>query len=126
MVKVPIAYKVGATLWGLLRRLGDLLRAPSYDAVFIYREASPLNLYALEAALLAVARYSLYDFDDSIWIPDTSDANRGFSFLKSGDKVARIIKRADRTLVANSYLEAYAKKAGGRVHLMPTLSLLCE
>ena len=115
-----LAYKVGATLWGLLRRLGDLLRAPSYDAVFIYREASPLNLYALEAALLAVARYSLYDFDDSIWIPDTSDANRGFSFLKSGDKVAKIIARADRTLVANSYLEAYAKKAGGRVHLMPT------
>jgi glycosyltransferase involved in cell wall biosynthesis len=115
-----LVYKVGATLWGLLRRLGDLLRAPSYDIVFIYREASPLNLYALEAALLTVARYSLYDFDDSIWIPDTSEANRGFSFLKSGDKVARIIKRADRTLVANAYLEAYAKKAGGRVHLMPT------
>ena len=115
-----LVFKIGMTLWGLLRRVGDLVRARFYDAVFIYREASPVNFYALEAALLAVSRYSLYDFDDSIWIRDTSDANRGFRFLKSGDKVARIIARADRTLVANSYLEAYAKREGGRVHIMPT------
>ena len=115
-----LVFKIRMTLWGLLRRVGDLVRARFYDAVFIYREASPVNFYALEAALLAVSRYSLYDFDDSIWIRDTSDANRGFRFLKSGDKVARIIARADRTLVANSYLEAYAKREGGRVHIMPT------
>ena len=115
-----LPYKIGMTLWGLIRRLGDLVRAPFYDVVFIYREASPLNLYALEAALLAVSRYTLYDFDDSIWIRDTSDANRGFEFLKSGDKVARIIARVDRTLVANPYLEAYARKEGGKVHIMPT------
>ena len=112
--------KIGMTLWGLARRLWDLVRAPSYDAVFIYREASPLNLYTVEAALLAVSRYSLYDFDDSIWIPTTSEANRRFEFLKSGDKIPRIIARADRTLVANPYLEAYAKEAGGRVQIMPT------
>ena len=113
-------FKIGMTLWGLARRLWDLVRAPSYDAVFIYREASPLNFYALEAALLAVSRYSLFDFDDSIWIPATSEANRRFRFLKSGDKISRIIARADRTLVANPYLEAYAKEAGGRVQIMPT------
>ena len=115
-----LPFKIGMTLWGLARRLWDLVRAPSYDAVFIYREASPLNLYAVEAALLAVSRYSLYDFDDSIWIATTSVANRGFKFLKSGDKTPRIIARADRTLVANPYLEAYAKEAGGRVEIMPT------
>ena len=115
-----LAFKIGMTLWGFARRLGDLVRARFYDAVFIYREVSPVDLYALEAALLAVARYSLYDFDDSIWIQNTSDANRAFRFLKSGNKVSRIIARADRTLVANSYLAAYARKEGGRVHIMPT------
>ena len=115
-----IPFKIGMTLWGLARRLWDLVRAPSYDAVFIYREASPLNLYVVEAALLAASRYSLYDFDDSIWIPTTSEANRRFRFLKSGDKTPRIIARADRTLVANPYLEAYAKEAGGQVEIMPT------
>ena len=44
-----LPFKIGMTLWGLARRLWDLVRAPSYDAVFIYREASPLNFYALEA-----------------------------------------------------------------------------
>ena len=115
-----LPYKIGMTLWGLARRLWDLVRAPFYDAVFIYREASPLNLYALEAALLAVSSYSVYDFDDSIWIPSTSEANRRFRFLKSAGKTPRIIARADRTLVANPYLEAYAKQAGGRVQIMPT------
>jgi len=115
-----LPFKIGMTLWGLARRLWDLVRARSYDAVFIYREASPLNVYAVEAALLAVSRYSLYDFDDSIWIPTTSEANRRFTFLKSGDKIPRIIARADRTLVANPYLEAYAKEVGGRVQIMPT------
>ena len=104
--------KIALTLWGFVRRLRD--------AVFVYREASPVDLYALEAMLLAVARYSLYDFDDSIWIQDTSEANRAFRFLKSGSKVPRIIARADRTLVANPYLQRYAEEAGGRVHIMPT------
>ena len=115
-----LALKIGLTLLGCARRLVDVLRARSYDTVFIYREATPINLYVFEAMLLAVARYSVYDFDDSIWIQDTSDANRAFRFLKSGDKVPRVITRADRTLVANPYLETYAKKAGGRVHVMPT------
>ena len=44
-----LPFEIGMTLWGLARRLWDLVRAPSYDAVFIYREASPLNFYALEA-----------------------------------------------------------------------------
>ena len=69
---------------------------------------------------MAVARYSLYDFDDSIWIQDTSEANRAFRFLKSGSKVPKIIAKADRTLVANPYLERYAEEAGGKVHIMPT------
>jgi glycosyltransferase involved in cell wall biosynthesis len=107
-------------LVGFGRRLLDVVRARSYDVVFIYREATPVNLFGFEALLLAVARYSHYDFDDSIWIKDTSDANRRFRFLKSGDKVPKVIAKADRTLVANPYLEEYAKKAGGRVHIMPT------
>ena len=112
--------KIALTLWGFVRRIRDVLRAPLYDVVFVYREASPVNLYPLEATLMAVARYSLYDFDDSIWIQDTSEANRAFRFLKSGSKVPKIIAKADRTLVANPYLERYAEEAGGKVHIMPT------
>ena len=113
-------FKIALTVWGFVRRLRDVLRARLYDAVFVYREASPVNLYPLEATLLAVARYSLYDFDDSIWIQDTSEANRAFLFLKSGSKVPKIIAKADRTLVANPYLQAYAEQVGGNVHIMPT------
>ena len=113
-------FKIALTVWGFVRRLRDVLRARLYDAVFVYREASPVNLYTLEATLLAVARYSLYDFDDSIWIQDTSEANRAFLFLKSGSKVPKIIAKADRTLVANPYLQAYAEQVGGNVHIMPT------
>ena len=115
-----LLFKIALTVWGFVRRLRDVLRARLYDAVFVYREASPVNLYPLEATLLAVARYSLYDFDDSIWIQDTSEANRAFRFLKSGSKVPKIIAKADRTLVANPYLQAYAEQVGGNVHIMPT------
>lgn len=123
-----ILYKPGhglAKVWGILRGFGrrvkHLLAAPNYDFIFIHREAAPIGPPVLEWLLAKVLRKRIiYDFDDAIWLPNTSEANRIAAGLKFHHKVASICRWAYKNSCGNAYLAAYARQFNPSVVINPT------
>ena len=108
-------------LGGFGRRLGHLLAAPAYDFVFVHREAAPLGPPVFEWLLAKVLRKRLiYDFDDAIWLANTSEANRIAAGLKFHHKVDSICQWAYKNSCGNDYLAAYARQFNPSVVVNPT------
>lgn len=114
--------KAFAILRGYLRRLGDLLKLGRYDAVFIHREASPFGPPWLEWIITRLfKKYTVYDFDDAIWIPNASESNSVITrWLRSFGKTGKICGWSSVVSVGNAYLGDYARKFNSRVVINPT------
>ena len=123
-----ILYKPGHTLskalgilGGFVRRLGWLLRALDYDFVFIHREAAPLGPPVLEWLLAKVMRRKIiYDFDDAIWLANTSETNQMAASFKWHHKVDSICRWAHKNSCGNAYLAAHARQFNQRTVVNPT------
>jgi glycosyltransferase involved in cell wall biosynthesis len=108
-------------LSGFGRRLGHVLAAPAYDFVFVHREVAPLGPPILEWLLAKVLRKRIiYDFDDAIWLANTSEANRMAAGLKWHHKVDSICRWAYKNSCGNDYLAAYARQFNPNVVINPT------
>jgi glycosyltransferase involved in cell wall biosynthesis len=114
--------------WGILKGYGRRLKtvlvdARRYDAVFVHREAAPLGPPIFEWLLKKVTRKPfIYDFDDAIWIPATSAANRIIAPLKGHGKVAKICRWATVVSGGNEFLCDYARTNGAQqVVRVPTV-----
>jgi glycosyltransferase involved in cell wall biosynthesis len=70
--------------------------------------------------LHALGRPLLYDFDDAVFLPNTSEANRYVGALKYVQKIGRIIGYSDEVIAGNDYLAAYARRFSPSVHVIPT------
>jgi len=101
-------------------RLKDVYRARNYDLVFIQREAFFMGPAIIEFLLSKLKTPLIFDFDDSIWLPNVSNANKKFTRLKSYGKTAKIIKYADLVFAGNAYLAEYALKYNKSVEIVPT------
>jgi len=111
--------KLAGTAAGLGRRLRDVAAAGRYDVAFVYREAFALGPPVIET-LLERRVPVVYDFDDAIFVGDTSTANRSIARLKWPGKVERIVSRATTTTVGNEWLAAWARRHSPRVEVLPT------
>lgn len=103
-----------------LIRIKDLFRAKKYDIIFIYREAFMLGTTFFERCLRILNPRIIFDFDDAIWLNDTSLGNANLSWLKKPAKTAKIIMFADLVLAGNAFLADYARQFNPRVEIMPT------
>ena len=93
-----------------------------YDIIFIYREAFPIGPAAIEAVLARTPRAAVvYDFDDAIYLPNTSEANRAIAVLKWPSKVRSIIRRSHTVIAGNQYLAEYARRYSRHVRVIPTV-----
>jgi glycosyltransferase involved in cell wall biosynthesis len=116
-----LAAKIKELLKANLRRVGHTLKAKNYDAVFLYRAASMLGPAWIEKFLRWRKIPIIFDFDDAIFLPDTSKANKKFAWAKfSGSKTADICRLSTSVTVGNSYLADYAKKYNEQVFVVPT------
>lgn len=98
-------------LGGFGRRVGHLLAAPAYDFVFVHREAAPLGPPIFEWLLAKVLRKRvIYDFDDAIWLANTSEANKIAAGFKWHHKVGSICRWAYKNSCGNAYLATYARQ----------------
>ncbi len=114
--------KVFAIFKGYFRRVFDLFRAPFYDAIFIHRESAPFGIPWFEWLITKVFRkYTVFDFDDAIWIPNASETNKNLTMmLKRFGNTAKICSWSSVVSVGNSYLGDYAYKHNKRVVINPT------
>lgn len=113
--------KAGGILSGFLRRLWLLPQVPAYDFVFIHREAAPLGPPVLEWIIAKVLRKKIiYDFDDAIWLANTSETNKVAAGLKWHQKVGSICHWAYKNSCGNAYLAAYARQFNPHTIVNPT------
>jgi len=125
-----LIYKEGGFLtktWGtvraLVRRFWLVSRLSKYDKIFIHREASPIGPPWFEwFAAKVFKKEVIFDFDDAIWLPNSSDANRKIAGkFKYHQKTAKICKWSKIVVVGNKYLANYAKKYASDIRVIPTI-----
>jgi glycosyltransferase involved in cell wall biosynthesis len=106
---------------GLFRRFALLFRLKSYDFIFIHREATPIGPAFFEFIASRILRKKIiYDFDDAIWIPNYSEANSFFSFLKGYKNVKHICRYAFKISCGNEFLCDFARTYNTNVVYNPT------
>ena len=114
-----LAVKAWETLRGYLSRFAEALKPTSADVIFVYREAALLGPAWIEW-LLALRRPLVFDFDDAIYLGDTSQANAWSRRLKSVTKVETICRAARHVTVGNEFLARYAKDRAREVTVIPS------
>jgi glycosyltransferase involved in cell wall biosynthesis len=112
--------KLMIVLKSFRHRLKDLRIAKNCDVVFIYREAFMLGTTYFEKRLSKLNVPIIFDFDDSIWLNDTSEGNQNLAWMKKPEKTAEICKLSDLVSVGNQYLSDYAKAFNKNVAIIPT------
>ena len=100
-------------------RWKDLRRAKNFDVIFIQREALLIGSSFFEKRFYKRSKV-VFDFDDSIWLLDTSPENKKFEFLKNPDKTSINIRHAHAVIAGNSFLANYAIKYNKNTHVIPT------
>ncbi len=123
-----ILYKPGKSLQkalgvliGFLKRLVLLPQVLAYDYVFIHREATPLGPPWFEWVVSRVLRKRvIFDFDDAIWMPNTSPDNSLAAKYKWHSKIADICRWSYKVSCGNKYLQSYAQKYNSKSILLPT------
>jgi glycosyltransferase involved in cell wall biosynthesis len=114
-----VAAKVQEVLRGYLKRLSDALLLGSADVIFVYREAALLGPAWIEQ-VLGLQRPLVFDFDDAIYLADTSQANAWSRRLKSVTKVETICRVARHVTVGNEFLASYARDRARNVTVIPS------
>jgi len=102
------------------KRFKDIQRAKNADIVFIYREAFMLGSTFFEKKFKNTGAKIIYDFDDSIWLNDTSDGNKNLSWLKRTEKTDDIIRLSDLVIVGNEFLYMHSIQFNNNVSIIPT------
>lgn len=113
--------KVFGILKGFWRRLLLLFSVPGYDFIFIHREATPIGPPVFEWVVAKILRKKIiYDFDDAIWMPNTSENNKVVAGLKWHGKVGSICKWAYKVSCGNAYLQSFALAFNEKSIVNPT------
>lgn len=106
-------------LKSVLKRLIETWHASDYDIVFVQREAFMLGTAFFEKKFSKKTKL-VFDFDDSIWLQNISEANRMFSIFKDAAKTEKIIRVAHLVVAGNRYLADFAKQFNPNVVIIPT------
>jgi glycosyltransferase involved in cell wall biosynthesis len=114
-----VARKIGETARGYFGRLAEALRRRPADVVFVYREVALLGPPVLER-LLAWRVPLVLDFDDAIYLRDTSRANAWSRVLKAKWKTQTICRVASHVTVGNEFLARFARQHARAVTVVPT------
>jgi glycosyltransferase involved in cell wall biosynthesis len=86
----------------------------------VQREAIMIGSSYFEKRIKRSRAKYIFDFDDSIWLMDTSDGNKKYEWLKNPEKTIRNIRYADMVFAGNTYLANYARSCNTHVKIIPT------
>ena len=113
--------KALALFKGFLRRIKALLTVGKYNFIFIHRESTPVGPPVIEWILAKVlGKRIIYDFDDAIWIANSSESNRFFAPLKFHGSLFSICRWSYKISAGNEYLKNAVLPYNEKVIVNPT------
>jgi glycosyltransferase involved in cell wall biosynthesis len=113
--------KTAFLLHGIFKRLILIFSIPAYNMIFIHREVLPLGPPLLEFIISRILKKKvIYDFDDAIWLANTSQQNTIAAKLKWHSKVRSICKWSWRVSCGNDFLAQFAQRYNPLVSVNPT------
>lgn len=112
--------KAGILMKHYRKRMSDIERIRDFDIVFIFREALMTRSLYFEKKISESGVRMIFDFDDAIWLNDTSDANRLFKWMKRPSKIEDIIRLSHMVFAGNQFLADFARKYNKEVFVVPT------
>lgn len=119
--KGQLTRKLLALLNGILKRLLLLFSVPSYNFIFIHREAAPIGPPVFEWVISKVLRKKIiYDFDDAIWMTENTNESTIAKIIRWRGKVSSICKWSHRVSCGNHYLQEFAVQFNSQVVYNPT------
>ena len=103
------------------KRLGIMLRTGRFDAVWVEKEMLPWVPAWLELGLLPAKVRLIVDYDDAVF--HRYDQHRLWLVRgQLGQKIDRVMQRANLVVAGNGYLASRARDAGAaRVEILPTV-----
>lgn len=114
--------KIIGILKNLSKRFFQIFTLGKYDFVFIHREMAPIGPPFFEWISAKIFRKKIiYDFDDAIWINQSSEANPNAEKIKCAWKVKHICSYSYCVSVGNSFLKEYASAYAKKVKILPTV-----
>lgn len=111
----------GNVVWPMLRRLGTMLSARSYDVVWLEKEAFPFVPWVFEYVAGLGLPPIVVDYDDAIF--HNYDLHNSY-LLRAllGRKIDRVMASAHTVIVGNAYLADRARVAGAtNIVTIPTV-----
>ena len=113
--------KVWKVKLGLIKRFFQLFSLHKYDYVFIHREAAPVGPPVFEWLIIKVfGKKVIFDFDDAIWIKNTSSTNSVISWFKRYRNAENVCVWAWKVSCGNDYLANHARQFNTNVVVNPT------
>jgi glycosyltransferase involved in cell wall biosynthesis len=107
---------------GFIQRYALLFKMHRYDRVWIHRETAPLGLPIYAWLLLRVWRKKvIFEFDDAIWMPNVSQSNRVFSFLKPHKNSLFLMRNSWKNAAGNAFLQHFAQQLNANTYYLPTV-----
>ena len=113
-------HKIWILFKGILIRIKDVFRYKKYDIIFIQREASFFGISVFERLARRSGAYVIFDFDDSIWLADTSPGNKKWEWIKRPEKFYNNVRHANCVIAGNEYLAEQARPYNKNVVVLPT------
>jgi glycosyltransferase involved in cell wall biosynthesis len=99
----------------IITRILDIHDAAKYDFVFLQRPLIGQRFSFLERWLFKLNKNVIFDFDDAIFVNFDGSLNKGY------EKYLNFIsQQANRVVVGNSYLKAFAQSKARTVDVIPT------
>jgi glycosyltransferase involved in cell wall biosynthesis len=108
-------------LFGLAKRWVDVFWCLTFDRIFIHRECAPVGPPFFEFVISQIFRKKIiYDFDDAIWLENTSRENHIARWIKFHEKVKFICRWSYKISCGNEWLADYTRKYNSNVIVNPT------
>lgn len=106
---------------GLFGRTADLTALHRFDTVFIHREAAPVGPPVFEWLIAKVfGKQVVFDFDDAIWLPNTSASNPFIQLFKRYRNADNTCRWAWKVSCGNAYLRDHAARFNDNAIVNPT------
>lgn len=111
--------KTAYTFLGYVNLLFTLLTIRRYDIIYIHLWVAPFGPPIFEWLFKKMARKTIYDIDDMLYVGDTSRFNKLVSVLKSNRNALYLLKHADHVIVSTDMNYSKASELNRNVTNIP-------